>query len=216
MWLFSQRNRKFPFKRKSRSVLAQLQKAFPAACAADVQAVFDALVSTAQVNVNELAFFFDNVSDWQLCSGERITLPYRILFDVQLRAGTKLTMQQKIIWHCIGSRSLDGYVRQQHIQALLAYDLPEWALPYVIKICDEYVVEILHVVYKSLSGRDCTAYKRMCAMNLDYIKHGHSRMISYWNEYYRWDCYQYSDYVGKKLYRECFGFSKTGQKHIQL
>ena len=214
MWLFPKRNKKFPFKRKSKSVLTQLQRAFPASCAADVQAVFNALADTTPLNVNELAFFFDNLTDWQLCSGERITLPYRILSDAQLRTQAKLTPTQEIIWHCIGSRSLDGYVRLRHIEALLDAELPEWALPYVIKICDEYVVEILQTVYTALSARDCTAYKRICALNLDYIKLGHSRMISYWNEFYRWDYYRYADYVGKKLYRDCFGYGKTGQKSI--
>jgi len=40
-------------------------------------------------------------------------------------------------------------------------------------------------------------------------------MISYWNEYYRYDCYRFKDYIGKKLYSECFGYNKTGQKAIQ-
>lgn len=214
MWLFPKKQNKFILGRKRKAALAQLLKAFPAECAEDVRIVFFSLISTAEVPRNELAFFFDHITDWQLPSGECITLPYRVLFGDQLRPGTRLTPRQQIIWHCIGSRSHDGYVRQRHIEALLATDLPEWALPYVIKICDEYVIEILRIVYKSLSQRDCTAYKRICALNFDYIKLGHSRMISYWNEYYRWDCYQYSDYVGKKLYRECFGFSKTGQKAI--
>ena len=216
MWLFPKKQNKCILGRKRKDALAQLLKAFPAECAEDVRIVFFSLVSTAEVPRNELAFFFDHITDWQLPSGECITLPYRVLFGDQLLPGTRLTSRQQIIWHCIGSRSHDGYVRQRHIEALLATDLPEWALPYIIKICDEYVIEILRIVYTSLSQRDCTAYKRICALNFDYIKLGHSRMISYWNEFYRYDCYKYSDYIGKKLYRECFGFSKTGQKHIQL
>ena len=214
MWLLPQKQHKSVFGRKNKAILAQLQKAFPEACASDVQAVFSALRSTSETPRNELVFFFDRITDWLLPSGERVTLPYRILFGEQLHTGAKLTPTQEIIWHCIGSRSLDGYARQSHIQALLATDLPEWALPYIIKICDEYVVEILQLVYTSLARRDCTAYKRICALNLDYIKLGHSRMISYWNEFYRRDCFKYSEYVGKKLWRECFGYGKTGQKSI--
>ena len=205
---------RFLFQPQKKALFLRLSKAFPEQCAADVAAVIEALHSIRPVKVT--AFYFDHTAKWQLPSGEQITLPYRICISDKLRHGCKLTAQQQIIWHCIGSRSVDGYVRQKHIEALLATDLPEWALPYIIKICDEYLVEILRIVYKSLSQRDCTAYKRICALNFDYIKLGHSRMISYWNEYYRYDYYKYSDYVGKKLYRECFGFSKTGQKHIQL
>ena len=113
------------------------------------------------------------------------------------------------------SRSSDGYVREKHIKALLKSDPPVWAMPYVIKICDEYVVEILQTVYDLLISRDCTEYRRLCALNFDYLKRAHTRMISYWNEVYRWDCYRYCDYIGKKLYRDCFGYFRTGQKTIK-
>lgn len=216
MWLFPKRKKEPLFIHKRKSTLKQLQKAFPKVLAEDVQAVWDSFRSTQEADIMELVFFFDNTTDWLLPSGDCVTLPYRILFCEQLRKGVEFTERQEVIWHCIGSRSLDGYARQRHIEALLAIDLPEWALPYIIKICDEYVTEILHVVYASLSQHDCTAYKRVCALNLEYIKLGHSRMISYWNEFYRWDCYRYQDYVGKKLYRECFGYSKTGQKYIRF
>ena len=114
------------------------------------------------------------------------------------------------------SRSSDGYVREEHIKELLKTDLPEWAIPYVIKICDEYVIEILQTVYDSLSRQDCRKYKEICALNFEYIKRAHTRMISYWNEFYRWDCYRYENYIGKKLYLDCFGYSKTGQKSIKF
>ena len=205
---------RFLFQPQKKALFLRLSKAFPEQCTTDVAAVIEALHSICPVKVT--TFFYDHTAKWQLPMGEQITLPYRICIRDGLRPGCKLTERQQIIWHCIGSRSLDDYVRQRHIQALLATDLPEWALPYVIKICDEYVIEIIEMVYASLSTRDCTAYKRICALNFDYIKLGHSRMISYWNEYYRYDYYKYNDYIGKKLYRECFGFSKTGQKHIQL
>lgn len=121
-----------------------------------------------------------------------------------------------MIYHCIFSRSYDGYVRQKHIEVLLDSATSEWAMPYIIKICDEYVKEILEIVYQKLNGRNCEKYKKLCDINFDYFKLGHCRMISYWNEYYRYECYRYQEYIGKKLYGECFGYNKTGQKSIQF
>ena len=167
------------------------------------------------ISINEY-FRYDDSTDWVLPSGEVITVPYRINFKDKYRGDLRsLTKTQETIYHCIMSRSSDGYVREKHIKALLKIDPPVWAMPYVIKICDEYVVEILQTVYDLLISRDCTKYRRLCALNFDYIKRAHTRMISYWNEFYRWDCYRYCDYIGKKLYRDCFGYFRTGQKTIK-
>jgi hypothetical protein len=162
------------------------------------------------------ALFCDENTEWNLPSGEKIKIPYRIYVDDGLIFGGKMTDRQKLIYHCIFSRSHNGYVRQKHIEALLGSDLPDWATPYVIKICDEYVKEILEVVYLKLQGKNNEKYKVLCELNFEYFKLGHSRMISYWSEFYRYDCYRYEEYIGKKLYSECFGYNKTGQKSIKF
>lgn len=168
------------------------------------------------LNFSEYFYHYDS-TEWVLSSGEVITMPYRIVLKDEYRGDLRsLTKTQKAIYHCIMSRSSDGYVREKHIKALLNSDTPEWAMPYVIKVCDEYVVEILQTVYSSLITRDCTKYRQLCALNLEYIKRAHTRMVSYWNEFYRWDCYRYDNYIGKKLYRYCFGYGKTGQKAIKF
>ena len=113
---------RFLFQPQKKALFLRLSKAFPEQCAADVAAVIEALHSIRPVKVT--AFYFDHTAKWQLPSGEQITLPYRICISDKLRHGCKLTAQQQIILHCIGSRSPDGYVRQKHIEALLAADLP--------------------------------------------------------------------------------------------
>jgi hypothetical protein len=99
-------------------------------------------------------------------------------------------------------------VREKHIAALLAEkaeNLPDWAIPYIIKVCDEYVVEILQVVYDNLKDRNTDKFKNFCAENEVAFCKSYNRMISYWNEFYRKDCCRYKDYVGRKLFIECFG-----------
>ena len=202
------------FLTKKNRFFSQLVKAFPKEYATDVEAVCHALTMTSKAY--DGALYSNEVTDWQLTTGERITMPYRVYVSDRLAFQYRLTQRQTLIYHCIFSRSYDGYVREKHIQALLDLDTPEWAMPFVIKICDEYVKEILETVYQKLQGKNCEAYKSLCRLNFDYIQRGHTRMISYWNEFYRWDCYRYSDYIGKKLYSECFGYRKTGQKNIHF
>jgi hypothetical protein len=203
----------FFFSGKRNRLLSKLKRAFPKEYTADVETVCNALTVISKAYGGVL--YSDETTVWRLPSGEKIEIPYRIYVSDELHFPSKLTKRQQFIYHCIFSRSYDGYVRQRHTEALLDSDTPKWAMPYIIKICDEYVCEILEVVYQKLKKRNSEPYKELCRLNFEYFKLGHCRMISYWNEYYRWDCYRYSDYVGKKLYSECFGYGKTGQKTIQ-
>ena len=205
----------FLFLIKRNRLLSKLIKAFPNEYKSDVEAVCKALPLTSRVY--RVALYSDETTtEWSLPSNEKIEIPYRIYLKDKLTFLNKLTKRQQLIYHCIFSRSYDGYVRQKHIEALLDSDTPEWAMPYIIKVCDEYVYEILECVYQKLKARNCERYKALCQLNFDYFKLGHCRMISYWNEYYRYDCYKYKEYLGKKLYGECFGYNKTGQKSIQF
>lgn len=195
---------------KNRQLTECLIKAFPLYLRDDVKLV------SKHLNISGTDYYKDSTK-WLLTSGEIITIPYRIYINEPKSEFEKaLTQTQKVIYHCILSRNSDGYIREKHIKALLENDTPEWAMPYIIKICDEYVVEILQTVYDALSKRDCKKYREICALNFDYIKRAHTRMISYWNEFYRHDCYRYESYIGKKLYRDCFGYRKTGQKTIKF
>ena len=197
--------------RPDKDLLMQLEAAFPKEFAEDVQVVFHAMRAAPK---ELLPFFFDHTAEWTLLSGEKITLPYRIYLSDDLSFSNKMTARQERIYHCICSRNHNGYVRQKHIEALLDSDPPEWAMPYIIKICDEYVNEILEVVYYKLREKDCGKYKALCALNFDNIRIGHARMISYWNEFYRCECDRYKYYIGRRLYEKCFGYNKTGQKTI--
>lgn len=150
---------------------------------------------------------------WILLNGEKITFPYRVYYPDELENTQEgFTAAQQIIYHCIFSRSCNGYVREKHVRALLAAEMPDWAMPYIIKVCDEYVIEIPELVYGCLKDADTTLYKELCKKNLPLFLYGYRRMISYWNEFYRSECPEYAQYIGRRLYQECFGYTRAMEK----
>lgn len=186
--------------------------AFPESLRGDVDYVMDAIEK--ELFVSERTDYNLQAAShvFTLLSKEQVSIPYRIWID-EYENGMKLTSVQQKILHCIYSRSTDGYVREKHIRAILESDIPFWAFPFVLKLCDEYVYEILSSIYDCLKGRDNSDLQAFCQINPSYFVYSHARMISYWDYFYRDRCYKYDDYIGKKLYAECFGYTRKFEKH---
>lgn len=189
----------------------RIARGFPNALEKDVSLVWESITSHCPRPARDVFLSnFAKATAWQLIDGEHIHIPYRVYYtDTAAAWPAQFSLQQQTIYHCILSRSCDSYVREHHIKALLDMAPPHWALPYVIKVCDEYVVEILEAVYARLSGTDTSTYQALCRLNLQQFLYSHARMVSYWNEYYRWDCYRYRNYVGKALFETCFGYTRS-------
>lgn len=64
------------------------------------------------------------------------------------------------------------------------------------------------MTYDILKKQDTEQIKRFCLENMDLFCKSYSRMISYWNEYYRNKYNNFHQYIGRKLFRECFGYSR--------
>ncbi|SES44591.1 hypothetical protein [Psychrobacillus sp. OK032] len=159
---------------------------------------------TIDVSEDTIQYFQDNAV---------IRFPYRIYYiDSSDEVIDNLSPRQKMILHCIYSRSCDGFVRQMHIYSLLQMDYEDWAIPYIVKICDEYVVEILEMTYDILKEQDTVRIKRFCLENIVPFCKSYNRMISYWNEYYRYRYNNFHKYIGRKLFRDCFGYSKSMER----
>ena len=90
-----------------------------------------------------------------------------------------------------------------------------WAIPYILKVCDEYVVEILELIYGRLAQRDTKWYRQLFSFNPRALLSGYNRMISYWKAYYRHRWSSYRQYVGFRLYRECFGYTDRSGRRAQ-
>ena len=160
---------------------------------------------------NNIKIRFTNDMNIEYLMGQtKICFPYR-LYTAEIKDSilSKLDFTERMVLHCIYSRSCNGFVREKHITALLEENSPDWVMPYVVKVCDEYIVEILQVVYENLKDKNTDKFKSFCAENRATFCRSYNRMISYWNGFYRNDCYRYKDYVGHKLFIECFGAKRT-------
>lgn len=150
-----------------------------------------------------------NNEEYILLDGSAICFPYRIYFFDDVKAYNKLiSKEEKYIYDCIFTRSCDGYVRQKHLNNILIDDMPEWCMPYILKLSSEYVEEIVSDIYNYMELRDNSVFQMFCENNPYMFRYAYSRMTSYWNEYYRGKYYKFHNYVGYKLYKECFGYSR--------
>jgi hypothetical protein len=198
------------FKEKIKLVQNIIFSAFPTFLHDDVDIVISTIEKTLFLDKEALtynSFQADNKSTFIVSDNEKVQVPYRLLID-EVPEIKSLSLVQKMILNCIYSRSTNGYVREKHIQAILQEDLPNWAMPFILKISDEYVVEILELTYSSLKEKDNSKIQEFCQINKSYLKYAYARMISYWNCYYRKEYKNLNKYIGKKLFDECFGYSK--------
>lgn len=183
--------------------------AFPTFCRKDVLAVLRRLLPGGFAG-------YTSGTSWKLSDGETVTIPHRILHSDALLPGFPLTENQRLIYHCIFTCSSDGYTRQRHVEALLERETPEWVLPFVVRLSQGYVAEILEAIYNRLRERDNEDYRAFCRLNWNEFHKGYDRMLSYWAEFYRWYDYRtrnycktrYRDYIGWRLYAEIFGCKK--------
>lgn len=187
-----------------------LNEAFPQKLNNDLQEVLKMISKETYGNVsidcseNVVEYYLNNIV---------IKIPYRIyLVDVELSKADNLTDTQKEILYCIYTRSCDGYIREKYLRELLKLDFDYWAIPFIVKLSDEYVVEILKVIYDKLKIRNNDDIKQFCLENKNTISKSYSRMISYWNEYYRTKEPNFHKYIGRELFRECLGYNRTFEK----
>lgn len=152
---------------------------------------------------------------YTLLDGQEVTFPYRIYYFDKYNRFSSLTFEQKMIYHCIFSRSYNGFVREKHIKSILEEDYPDWVFPYILKISDEYIIEILEIVYNELKNKNTDTLKSFCILNFQTFVRSYDRMISYWNEYYRNQCFSYKDYIGNKLFSECFGYTESMEREYK-
>ncbi|WP_046758177.1 hypothetical protein [Kordia jejudonensis] len=183
----------------------RLTKAFPKKLHADLSEVlkiipfdnnkaklFDGTMHQVDnlIHENELDVVLDN---------ETLTIPFRLYFDEPKSALEKsLTNKQKDILNCIYLRHHNGYLREKRLR-LLSDNLEKWAIPFVIQLIGEYVYELLPIIDKKINDKTLNFYAEFRDENPKYWQQTESRMISYWNEYYRYRFPKLKEYLGFEI-----------------
>ncbi len=184
--------------------------AFPNDLQDNLKKVMDVMPNTTFNNVQFTTS--DNIIEYSL-ENHVVRIPYRMyLSDIADAEYEKLSHTQKQILCCIYTRSCNGYIREKHLRKLLDMPYEQWVIPFIVKLCDEYVLEILEIIYDKLKERDNTDIQDFCLRNKVSISKSYSRMISYWNEYYRGYELNFKQYIGRKLFRECLGYDRTFER----
>lgn len=131
---------------------------------------------------------------------EVIHLPVRTYFKLpnnQQFSNFPIT-QQKILC-CIYTRHHDGFIRQTMLERLLNSPLDDFVIPYVFQLLGEYVQEILHSIEPFINIENQAHFAEFILENPKYFRTTESRIVSYWNEYYRGKYPNFNDYIGAKI-----------------
>lgn len=170
----------------------KLEKAFPKELSKDVERVIELL------KINDSS---DNVSNFTYeisFKGQILTIPYRIYFDENTDLSNEsLTVVQENIINCIGLRHFDGRVRERYLKRI-SNNYTGFEVPYVFQLLGEYVLEVIEIVNTIINDR-IYDYLDFVNENPKYFKQTESKMISYWNCYYRRQYWKIKNYPGYKI-----------------
>ncbi|WP_018342515.1 hypothetical protein [Cytophaga aurantiaca] len=137
-----------------------------------------------------------------ILDGHKIKIPRRVYFDnPKETTGDNLTVRQKNILDCIYLRHHNGFVRQQRLERLIDNEEDYFVIPYIFQLLGEYVMEILEVADKHINDKTINNYLKFFNENPKYRQQTESRMVSYWDIYYRRAKYKkLNEYVGRQIF----------------
>lgn len=133
-------------------------------------------------------------------NNEALKIPYRLYFNEPSADKEKLlTDLQKTILSCLYLRHHNGFIRQGRLEKLTD-KTDNFVVPFVFQLLGEYVHEILIVLDRHINNETIGDYIKFINENKKYWQQTESRMISYWNEYYRRPKFRkLNDYIGKQI-----------------
>lgn len=136
--------------------------------------------------------------------------------------------QQKEICCCLYLLNQNGYVRETYLTLLLAMEPKPYMLPFFMQIAADYVKEILQRFVKDFNPELAALFPAFCAANKKQVYVCYSRMVSYWNEYYRFEVVRpcvvegrqgikpyLKGYIGYTLFHACFTYSPQRKRGKQ-
>ncbi|MCH0568318.1 hypothetical protein I3F60_03425 [Streptomyces sp. MUM 136J] len=175
---------------------APLTMAFPAELACEAEAVVSVMPASRLLPTAPFSVVVE---------GQQVLIPERLYNDEPPPdAVASLSSRQRQLLHCLYSRHCDGVVRQRHLEKIVGSTDP-WAVPFVVQLVGEYVLEILVVICDEL--RDLAApgtcghlaYGQFIVDNPAYFARIQRRVVSYWSCYYRGTYASFRGYPGRAL-----------------
>jgi len=94
-----------------------------------------------------------------------------------------LTLQEQLL-ACLLTRHHDGLIREKHLTRIIAVNAT-WVPPFVVQLLGEYVIEIIRIIENNLGVLDKSLYGGFLRLNPDFWALTRSRVVSYWDCYYR-------------------------------
>jgi hypothetical protein len=120
-----------------------------------------------------------------ILNNERLTIPSRIYFEEPKEWRLwRLNKTELLILNCLFTRHHNGFIRQKRLKEILLSD-EYWVIPFVMQLLGEYVQEILVTIEDNLSEKLGENFNRFINENPKYFETTKSRIISYWDCYYR-------------------------------
>lgn len=150
-------------------------------------------------------FKIDSISEQDiLLNGQKLIIPRRVYFDISsVQFNNTLTNTQQTILNCIYLRHHNGFVRQEGLEKLISNAEDYYIIPYIFQLLGEYVVALLEIADKHINENTVDNYLKFCIENPKYRKLTESRMISYWNAYYRRTKFKnLNDYIGRQIFNK--------------
>ncbi|KIA82307.1 hypothetical protein [Kaistella jeonii] len=137
-----------------------------------------------------------------ILDGQKLIIPGRVYFDnPNETAANSLTINQQTILNCIYLRHHNGFVRQQNLEKLVHNIKDYYVIPFIFQLLGEYVMEILEVADKHINEKTINNYLKFFRENPKYRQRTESRMISYWDVYYRLTKYiNLKEYIGWQIF----------------
>jgi hypothetical protein len=144
--------------------------------------------------------------------GEAVFIPARI-YSPEPNSTSSLSDVQRTILACLYTRHYHGFVREKQLPALFAAQFP-WVPPCVLQLVGEYVVEIIETIAKQIEELDLALCSEFAEENPAFISVTRSRVISYWDCYYRWRYPKLRDYPGYRVMSTLNLWSGRDARHI--
>ncbi|MFZ7133324.1 MAG: hypothetical protein ACOWWR_13310 [Eubacteriales bacterium] len=177
---------------KDLEVAERIRAAFPKVLSVEVDSVFNNIpLSSIPPTPNDIGYIAIN--------GESLHIPSRIYWQQPDQAVIdKLTEIQFLILACLYTRSSDGFIRDRYIELIVRHP-EEWAIPYIIQLLGEYVIEIIYVIEQNLKCLNKEPFSKFKKENPEFIRLTREHITSYWNVYRRREINKLKDDPGYKV-----------------